>query len=156
MARKIKVPAIWYNEQVKSYKGGIVQEPKHLRQLEVRLEAMLLNLITVHDANCKTAPQELESYILEAKGNLGKSKIALDNFVAKYEPCKELKPDYAGAEKYLIRNKSKINNCTDAKGNWDAYHQCTVIEEKFKLPCLTDRQMHKIFKLFDKLGIELY
>jgi hypothetical protein len=151
MKQKIKVPIVWYNEWINAHIEGIVGEPINMNMWRLRLEAMQINLPCHCDVQSGVTIEQLKQFVLDGESRLGSSKIALDKFISKYEPCGDLLPDYNGAEKYFIKNKNKINN-----GDLGVYNVMTVVEDKFKLPFLTEKQQKKLFKIMDKVGIETY
>ena len=153
--KKIQVPTIWYKENIESLEFQIRRAPGHLAQLENRHRAHREGKPTEFDTKHKVTIQMLTEYIREAKLEQGKQEKELKKFIEKYSSDKRMKPDYAGALKYLKGNAGKINKCLDIKSKWDYYNQMGVISEKFFLPTM-DEYFDKVTDLFTKAGIESY
>lgn len=154
--QKIKVPAIWYRENLDSFKYQTQNEPKHLTQLQERYNAMKAGQPTNHDIKSGTNSLTLSLWVTEAKNQIGAGAKELKKFLEKYEPSAKVKPNYAGALAHLEKNRDKINKVTDIKSKWDYYNQMAFVEQKFFLPSEEGGYFNKITALFEQAGIESY
>lgn len=152
---KIKVPTIWYNENVEAFKFQTKNEPKHLLQLQNRYDAMYNGKPSEHDIKSKTNLKQLSKWLTEAENDLGTGVKRLAAFIAKYEPSEKVKPDYLGALAYLKRNAKRINNAPTIKSKWDYYAQMVKIEQTFYLPVM-GRNFDKVLAVFEAAEIRSY